>query len=88
MLGHLLISIDVRHPDVEKFVTMKHDLTKVTGANVSIRISDDFMEAVEQDQEFTLRFPVDSDNPVYSKTIRARDLWKTIVDSATKTAEP
>jgi len=86
--GALMISIDVRHPDVEKFVTMKHDLTKVTGANVSIRISDDFMEAVEQDQDFTLKFPVDSTNPTYSKTIRARDLWKSVVDSATKTAEP
>jgi len=50
--GALMISIDVRHPDVFKFVKMKHDLTKVTGANVSIRISDDFMEAVEQDQDF------------------------------------
>jgi ribonucleoside-diphosphate reductase alpha chain len=67
---------------------MKHDLTKVTGANVSIRISDDFMEAVEQDQDFTLRFPVDSDNPSYSKTVRAREIWKSVVDSATKTAEP
>ena len=86
--GALMISIDVRHPDVEKFVTMKHDLTKVTGANVSIRISDDFMEAVEQDQDFTLRFPVDSDNPSYSKTVRAREIWKSVVDSATKTAEP
>ena len=86
--GALMISLDVRHPDVEKFVTMKHDLTKVTGANVSIRISDDFMEAVEQDQDFTLKFPVDSNNPTYSKTVRARDLWKSVVDSATKTAEP
>jgi ribonucleoside-diphosphate reductase alpha chain len=86
--GALMISLDVRHPDVEKFAIMKHDLTKVTGANVSIRISDDFMEAVEQDQDFTLRFPVNSDNPTYSKTIRARDLWKTVVDSATRTAEP
>jgi ribonucleoside-diphosphate reductase alpha chain len=86
--GALMLSIDVRHPDVDKFAVMKHDLTKVTGANVSIRISDDFMEAVEQDQDFTLKFPVDSTNPVYTKTIRARDLWKTIVDSATKTAEP
>jgi len=86
--GALMISLDVRHPDVEKFVTMKHDLTKVTGANVSIKITDDFMEAVEQDQEFTLRFPVDSDNPTYSKTVRAREVWKSVVDSATKTAEP
>jgi ribonucleoside-diphosphate reductase alpha chain len=86
--GALMISIDVRHPDVDKFAIMKHDLTKVTGANVSIRITDDFMEAVEQDRDFTLKFPVDSANPTYTKTIRARDLWKTIVDSATKTAEP
>ena len=86
--GALMISIDVRHPDVFKFVKMKHDLTKVTGANVSIKISDDFMEAVEQDQDFTLRYPVDSITPTYSTTIRARELWKDIVDSATKTAEP
>jgi ribonucleoside-diphosphate reductase alpha chain len=86
--GALMISIDVRHPDVEKFAIMKQDLTKVTGANVSIRISDDFMEAVEQDKDFTLGFPVASLNPTYTKTIRARDLWKSIVDSATKTAEP
>jgi ribonucleoside-diphosphate reductase alpha chain len=86
--GALMISIDVRHPDVIKFVNMKHDLTKVTGANISVKVSDDFMEAVEQDSDFTLRFPVDSPNPTHTKTIRARDLWKNIVDSATKTAEP
>jgi len=86
--GALMISMDVRHPDIDKFVVMKQDLTKVTGANVSVRISDDFMQAVQQDSEFTLRFPVDSTNPTYSKTIRARDLWKNVVDSATKTAEP
>ena len=86
--GALMISLDVRHPDIEKFTKMKHDLTKVTGANVSIKISDDFMEAVEQDQDFILRFPVDSSNHSYSKTIRARELWKEIVDSATRTAEP
>jgi ribonucleoside-diphosphate reductase alpha chain len=86
--GALMISIDVRHPDVDKFAKMKNDLTKVTGANISIRISDDFMEAVEQDADFTLKFPVDSATPSYSKTIRARELWRTIVDSATRTAEP
>ena len=86
--GALMISLDIRHPDIEKFVKMKHDLTKVTGANVSIRISDDFMEAVEQDQDFTLRFPVNSDTYTYTKNVRARELWKSIVDSATKTAEP
>ena len=86
--GALMISLDIRHPDIEKFVKMKHDLTKVTGANVSIKISDDFMEAVEQDQDFTLRFPTNSDTYTYTKSVRARELWKSIVDSATKTAEP
>ena len=89
--GALMISMDVRHPDIEQFVTMKHDLSKVTGANVSVKLSDDFMQAVDSDAEFLLRYPVDSepDEEVsYTKTIRARDLWNTIVDSATKTAEP
>ena len=86
--GALMISMDVRHPDIEKFITMKHDLTKVTGANVSIKISDDFMEAVEANDDFVLRYPVDSPNPKYSHTIKAAELWQTIVSSATKTAEP
>jgi len=86
--GALMISMDVRHPDIEKFITMKHDLTKVTGANVSIKISDDFMEAVEANEDFTLRYPVDSSEPKYSRTIKASELWQTIIASATKTAEP
>lgn len=86
--GALMISIDVRHPDVEKFIEMKHDLTKVTGANVSVKIRDDFMNAVENDEQFELRWPIESDNPTYQKTIRARDVWNKIVKSATQTAEP
>ena len=86
--GALMISMDVRHPDIEKFVTMKHDLTKVTGANVSVKISDDFMEAVENNGTFTLRFPVNSENPKYTREIDAAALWQQIVESATKTAEP
>lgn len=86
--GALMISIDVRHPDVEKFAVMKHDLTKVTGANVSIRITDDFMKAVEGDEEFTLHFPVGSQNPKFTKVVKAKEIWKLVVDSATKTAEP
>ena len=86
--GALMITMDVRHPDIEHFVTMKHDLTKVTGANVSIKISDSFMEAVQNNQPFTLQFPVDSDAPTHTKEINASELWSTIVDSATKTAEP
>jgi len=86
--GALMITMDIRHPDIEHFVAMKHDLTKVTGANVSIKISDEFMKAVENKQKFTLQFPVDSDNPSITKEIEAKDLWNLIVESATKTAEP
>jgi len=89
--GALMISMDVRHPDIEQFVTMKHDLSKVTGANVSVKLSDDFMHAVDSNADFLLRYPVDSepDEAVnFTKTIRARDLWEKIVESATKTAEP
>ena len=86
--GALMITMDVRHPDIEQFVTMKHDLTKVTGANVSIKISDDFMEAVRDKQSFTLQFPVGSDEPTHTKEVDAAALWEIIVESATKTAEP
>jgi|TARA_Y100000310_G_scaffold166304_1_gene166021 ribonucleoside-diphosphate reductase alpha chain len=83
-----MISMDVRHPDIEKFVTMKHNLTKVTGANVSVKISDHFMEAVEKKESFVLQFPVDAEYPQYTAEIDAASLWDTIIKSATTTAEP
>ena len=86
--GALMISMDVRHPDIEQFVTMKQDLTKVTGANVSVKISDSFMQAVEDNETFTLQFPVDAEDPEYTMDVDARTLWDTIIESATKTAEP
>ena len=86
--GALMITMDVRHPDIHEFVTMKQDLTKVTGANVSVKISNSFMKAVVADEAFTLTFPVGSENPTYTKEIRAKDLWDAIVESATTTAEP
>ena len=86
--GALMITMDVRHPDIEKFITMKHDLTKVTGANVSVKISDDFMTAVEKDENFTLSYPVGSKEPKISKEVKASDVWSKIVESATQTAEP
>jgi len=86
--GALMITMDIRHPDIEKFITMKHDLTKVTGANVSVKISDSFMKAVEEDGTFTLHFPVGSDKPTHTKEVQAKELWDSIVESATKTAEP
>jgi ribonucleoside-diphosphate reductase alpha chain len=86
--GALMITMDVRHPDIKEFVTMKHDLTKVTGANVSIKISDDFMEAVRDKKTFTLSYPIGSENPTHTSEVDAESLWNTIVESATKTAEP
>ena len=86
--GALMISMDIRHPDIKKFVTMKDDLSKVTGANVSVKISDSFMEAVENKESFTLQYPVDADRPEYTAEIDAASLWETIIKSATYTAEP
>jgi len=86
--GALMITMDVRHPDIENFVTMKQNLTKVTGANISVKISDDFMEAVENNEEFVLHFPVGSESPTISKSVDAKELWNTIVASATQTAAP
>jgi len=89
--GALMLTIGIDHPDIEIFAKMKHDLTKVTGANVSIRITDDFMRAVEADKEWVATFTTSyqvKDAQTTTKKWRARDLWKIIVESATKTAEP
>ena len=86
--GALMISLDVRHPDIFEFIKMKQDLTKVTGANVSVKLSDQFMEAVENNESFTLQWPIESDTPSVSKCINAKELWDVIIESATKTAEP
>tara|TARA_R110002020_G_scaffold158838_1_gene342249 strand:- start:61 stop:1881 length:1821 start_codon:yes stop_codon:yes gene_type:complete len=67
---------------------MKHDLTKVTGANVSVKITDEFMEAVEKGETFTLQFPVEADDPTHISQVDAASLWGAIIESATKTAEP
>ena len=84
----IMITMDVSHPDIEKFVTMKHDLTKVTGANVSVKVNDSFMKAVENKESFTLQFPIDSDSPTITHEVDAVELWGKIVKSATETAEP
>lgn len=84
----LMITIDCKHPDVEKFITMKSDHGLVTGANVSVRIRDDFMEAAINDEEYTLQFPVDAEEPEYTRTVKARDVWDLICEYATYHAEP
>ncbi|HQU99956.1 MAG TPA: ribonucleoside-diphosphate reductase, adenosylcobalamin-dependent, partial [Bacteroidia bacterium] len=86
--GALMITLDVAHPDIESFITIKQDLLKVTGANISVRLSDEFMHAVKNNTEFTLRFPIDSKTPKIKRTIHARSLWDSIVKCAHHTAEP
>ena len=86
--GALMVTIDIAHPDVEQFITIKQDLSKITGANISVKLSDEFMNAVASNGEYTLRWPVDSPKPQFSKNIKARELWNVIIKSAHNTAEP
>lgn len=86
--GALMLSISVHHPEIETFVQIKRDLKKVTGANISIRLSDEFMNAVKNKTDVQLRFPVDSPNPTITKTISAEKLWDLIVENAHSSAEP
>jgi ribonucleoside-diphosphate reductase alpha chain len=86
--GALMISIDIRHPEIETFINIKRDLTKVTGANISIRLNDEFMNAVKNDDEFQLQWPVESGTPAITKTVRATEIWDQIIDSAHQMAEP
>ncbi|RLD77083.1 MAG: ribonucleoside-diphosphate reductase, adenosylcobalamin-dependent, partial [Bacteroidetes bacterium] len=86
--GALMLTMDIAHPDIEEFITIKQDLTKVTGANISIRLSDEFMQAVEKKEKYTLRWPIESKSPKYTKDIDAVKLWETIIKSAHHTAEP
>ena len=86
--GALMLTISVHHPDIRTFVNIKRDLRKVTGANISVRVSDEFMNAVESNSDFELRFPVNSDNPRVSHMVSAKELWDEIVDSAHNSAEP
>ncbi len=84
--GALMITMPVDHPDIEEFIMVKRNLDKVRFANISVRVTDEFMEAVENDTDFELKF-VNKKVDV-RKTIRARDLWETLVESAHGHAEP
>ena len=86
--GALMLSISVVHPDAGNFIDAKLQADKVTGANISVKLTDDFMKAVVNDTEFIQKFPVDSDTPAVTKPIRARELWSKIVHNAWKSAEP
>ncbi len=86
--GALMLSISVKHPDAESFIDAKLETGKVTGANISVKLTDDFMQAVVADEDYTQRYPIDSDNPKFFKKIKARELWDKIVYNAWKSAEP
>ncbi|KPK87295.1 MAG: ribonucleoside-diphosphate reductase [Bacteroides sp. SM23_62_1] len=86
--GALMLSISIKHPDAEAFIDAKMDRGKVTGANVSVRIDDEFMQAVMNNQPYVQQYPIHSDKPLYTKEIDARSLWNKIIHNAWKSAEP
>ena len=86
--GALMLSVSIKHPDSEAFIDAKMTEGKVTGANVSVKIDDAFMRAATEGKPYMQTFPIDSDNPQYSKEIDAKALWEKIVHNAWKSAEP
>jgi ribonucleoside-diphosphate reductase alpha chain len=86
--GALMLSISIKHPDSGKFIDAKLESGKVTGANVSVKLTDDFMKAVEDKTLFRQQYPIKSDNPKFAKDIDAVQLWTKIIHNAWKSAEP
>ena len=86
--GALMLSVSINHPDASDFIDAKMEQGKVTGANVSVRIDDAFMKAVKSDLVYTQKYPIFSDNPLYTKEIKAKELWDKIIHNAWKSAEP
>ena len=86
--GALMLTISVHHPQIRDFIRIKKNLSRVTGANISVRLSDEFLRAVEKGKDVELRFPVDSDDPQISKVIDANGLWDEIIECAHACAEP
>lgn len=86
--GALMLSVSINHPDAENFIDAKLEQGKVTGANVSVRIDDDFMKAVKNETDYIQKYPIFSENPKVTKTVEATTLWKKIVHNAWKSAEP
>lgn len=86
--GALMITCSVHHPEVETFINIKKDLKKITGANISLQLSDDFMTAVKENKNYQLRWPVDAKKPSIVKEVNARNIWQQIITSAHSMAEP
>ena len=86
--GALMLSVSIKHPDAEAFIDAKMTEGKVTGANVSVKIDDDFMKAVTEATPYRQQYPIDSKEPIYTKEIDAAQLWGKIIHNAWKSAEP
>lgn len=86
--GALMLSLSIKHPDAERFIDAKVDTGKVTGANVSIKIDDEFMRAALAGKKYHQQFPINSDHPKYEQDIDAKKLWEKIIHNAWKSAEP
>lgn len=86
--GALMLSVSIKHPDSEKFIDAKMEQGKVTGANISVKLDDEFMHAVENNAEYIQQYPVKAANPMVKKTIHARELWNKIIHNAWSSAEP
>jgi ribonucleoside-diphosphate reductase alpha chain len=86
--GALMLSVSVKHPDSEAFIDAKMEQGKVTGANVSVKMHDDFMQAAINNQMYTQQYPIDAESPVYTKEVDAAKLWKKVIHNAWKSAEP
>lgn len=86
--GALMLTISVHHPQIRDFIKIKRDLSRVTGANISIRLTDEFMNAVRDSGQVELRWPVESLTPKIKEEVPAQDLWHEIIESAHKSAEP
>ena len=86
--GALMLSISIKHPDSENFIDAKMSKGKVTGANVSVKIDDEFMMAIRENKPYVQQYPIDSDKPVYTKEIDAKKLWDKIIHNAWASAEP
>jgi ribonucleoside-diphosphate reductase alpha chain len=86
--GALMLSVSIKHPDAESFIDAKLEQGKVTGANVSVKIHDDFMQSVESGESYRTQYPIDAKDPKYTKDIDAGGLWRKIVHNAWKSAEP
>lgn len=86
--GALMLSISIKHPDAEKFIDAKMEQGKITGANVSVKIDDEFMRAAIEGKPYVQQYPIDSSNPKFRQEINASELWKKIVHNAWKSAEP